>query len=1235
MSTVAPRSPASPLNPALPQALVDSEGYIDDHIRRTRRSLKLVDAAAGILTLAVGLLGFLLVAGLVDHWIIPGGLGAVGRMVMFGLLLVGIAWYGWRQFVPLLRSINPVYAAHTIEQSAPSLKNSLLNALLFRTHRQQMSAKVYHALEQQAAQRLSASHADAQIDHGTLLRLGYALVAITAICALYSVLSPKNLAVSAARVLTPWTDISPPSRVHITNVKPGDASVAIGERVTISAEIAGASDDDTVRVHYSTSDESLVDESIVMTRPTTALHFTADLPRATDGGSAGVQQPMEYWIEAGDARSPKFKLEVFQRPTIVVQRVRYAYPDYTREPPAVVDHVGDIRGIEGTTVTVEALASEPIKSAYVDFDGDGTSDKRMTIDGNHATASFTLELRDDRRTPWHLTYALRFTTPEGRTNDDPVQHRLDVQPDYSPEIRITQPEEPELAVHVGDTVMIAVEARDPDYALGGVRLVGRTKTSNGSGEVDVLLADLLATEHAGLYKHRKPFVPADAHLRPGDVLEYWAEARDNRWPDANLALSEHRKLRIVDADAPADPQQNAQGGGGGEQQEGDGGGGEDDQAGASGGQSGGSGGDSEAGDGEAGASGKGGQGTEGETQENSGTEGEAQGGGNGSSSNEQSGDNAQGGGGNGESTNDSDVSRDAAAERGANSNDQTNDGEGSQNQSASQQPGEGGQSGGDQGTASEPISAAGEQDAEAMSRINKHFEQQQAQEGGGEGAGAASEQHQQGPSNENSGEQSGGGESASDGKNTDGASQDNATASEQTPEGDGETPAAADGANNESDGGSPAGDQAGRPGAPEPGAKQPNEQNGDDSQSGAESETGTDTSKGNQQSNARGDQGGDRSGDGNSGGGQQAPNAGQGQAGSHEPSDTGANQSSDPGAGETGTEGGNEQLADGKTGESSGDQAGAGSETGDAKGENPTGEGGEQESESGGQHSGSGNEQSGNSDVSRDAAAERGANEQGSPSESTNDNQQGDDSGQQPGAEGQQTAAGAQQPGQSNASKGGAENSDQQSPPGEGSAGQPSGTEGEQEGTSDAGAQPGGQSASSRSNPGDPSQQNNAGENPSTGGSATNPPAGGTSGGGVNGDGVMSEPGGDDPNMAYARKQTDLVLQRLDEELEDHKVDPSLLKSLGWTEAELRSFVDRWKSLKAAAEAPGDGAAEAQQELDQALKAIGLRPRSSLTIRGAATSDELRDLNEAARKAPVAEYADRVRAYLRAAAEEE
>src|SRR5690349_16932491 len=68
MSTIAP--PPLPPN----AALANSEGYIDEQIRRTRRSLKLLDLGAGLLTLTIGLLGFVLVGALLDHWIIPGGL---------------------------------------------------------------------------------------------------------------------------------------------------------------------------------------------------------------------------------------------------------------------------------------------------------------------------------------------------------------------------------------------------------------------------------------------------------------------------------------------------------------------------------------------------------------------------------------------------------------------------------------------------------------------------------------------------------------------------------------------------------------------------------------------------------------------------------------------------------------------------------------------------------------------------------------------------------------------------------------------------------------------------------------------------------------------------------------------------------------------------------------------------------------------------------------------------------
>jgi hypothetical protein len=1308
MSTVAPRPPAPPPPPPhVAPALIDSEGYIDDHIQRTRRSLKLVDLASTFITLAIGLLAFLLAAGIVDHWIVPGGLGPVGRAGMFGVLVAGLGWFAWRQLGPLVRSINPVYAAHAIEKTSPSLKNSLLNVLLFRHHRQGMPAKVYHALEQQAAQRLSAAGADATIDHGALLRLGYALVGVIAACTIYGILSPKNLATSAGRIVMPWADIAAPSRVQILDVQPGDATVAIGERVHVSAEILALREGDEVRLRYTTDDESQVDESIAMIRPASAGRFAADLPRAVDasrgagapGGAVGVQQGLEYWIEAGDARSRRFRLGAFERPTIVVDRVEYRYPAYTGEPTKVVDGIGDLSGLEGTEVVVEAHASHDIKSAYVDFDSDGRSDIRMTADGRRATATFSLQLKPDRRTPWHINYLLRFTSTEDRANEDPVQYAIAVTPDYPPEVRITAPEEPDLAVRLDQRVPIAVEARDADFAVRDVRLVGRV------GDQDIELRRLLDRDHARLFKGRHEFVAADAKLQPGDVLEYWAEARDNRQPEGNLAMSEHRRLRIIDPEAPGGGQQDPNQRGGPQNGDPQNNGDQGDQQQPGGGQQprenpqgGNNGGDSQPGGqtqqggqstqgGQAGASG-GEQGDE-QAQPGAGTAGDQSGqagqsGESGQSGSEQSQQNAAGqSGGQGSSTGEGGQQQASggASQGGPPAGDQPQQGPGDGDSQAAQdgessageQPqggaSQGGQAGA-QGGQRDRVAADGHDDGEAFQRLTEQL-------GDGEAAAGAEGENAQGtaadrPTGEADGSPSGAGSSSGDANQTgrrpreaadtagnprgddgategeppaDGSNPDpngqqtrgantprDATdpANAGTPEGAGETAAGADNAGNQNNGAAPAGDEgAGHPGAPEASPRTPRDAaNGDEGeQSGADSETPTANARGRTESQARGDQSGDRAGEGRQGGGQQAENAGQGQPGTHEAADTGQGQSADAGDDETGTQGGDQALANGQTGQSSGDQRGAGGSTRD-----------------GGDEPGAGGSQGDQADEQQQQAPGGDAGAEGDQTQAGGEasGQPADAGGQQrpgaPGANpaGQQSPAAGEQAGSDAGPSGdepaGGEPSGGESPAGEQSPGGNPGASPDAGSGPDGGAHEGSQNPRAESPPAGDASRGAFGR----GGAASNPTAGGTQGGGVNGDGVMREPGGDQANLEFAKKQTDLVLEKLSDQLAKKQVDPKLLKSLGWTEAELRQFVDRWKGLKAAAAAEGDNPGDATAKLDAALRAIGpLQRRGPLQIRGAATADELRNLNEGYRARTPLEYADRVRAYMKGAASTE
>ncbi|HCK40102.1 MAG TPA: hypothetical protein DHW22_00545, partial [Planctomycetaceae bacterium] len=65
-------------------------GLVDQQIYRTRRALKGVDAIAGIITLLIGVLSYLLTMAVLEHWVIPGGWNTPLRIIMFTLLILGV-----------------------------------------------------------------------------------------------------------------------------------------------------------------------------------------------------------------------------------------------------------------------------------------------------------------------------------------------------------------------------------------------------------------------------------------------------------------------------------------------------------------------------------------------------------------------------------------------------------------------------------------------------------------------------------------------------------------------------------------------------------------------------------------------------------------------------------------------------------------------------------------------------------------------------------------------------------------------------------------------------------------------------------------------------------------------------------------------------------------------------------------------------------------------------------------
>ncbi|MGD0899719.1 MAG: hypothetical protein ABR915_17950 [Thermoguttaceae bacterium] len=532
-----------------PPAPARYEVFIEGRIRDTRRQVKTVDIATGLMVLGAGTLAFLLAVAVLDQWVLEGGLGFSARL---GLWLLGVAaagTYFWRQVLPpLVNRINPIYAAQTIEQSRPSLKNSLINFLLFRGHRQEMPAGVYNALQQRAAVDLSQTNVEAAVDRGRVIPRACLLAGLVVAMAVYLAVSPKNPLVSAARVLWPWSHLAAPTRVAIEDLRPGDVTAFFGDSVEVSAHVRGLRDGEAVTLLARTADEESVDQPIPMGSLGEGNRYQCALPP----GIEGLKQDMIYRLEAGDAASQPFRIEVQVAPTIGVDRVDYHYPRYIGRKDETLRGQGDLRAIEGTRVTLHATANQDIREAKIDLNCAGLRSLAMQTAGKTASGQFTLGFDSDGR-PLVDSYQILFTDTGGRTNRRPVRYRVEVIRDLPPEVQIVRPREEEVDVPADGRLPIRVRAEDPDFALRQVSLAAEREGRRLA--IPPLMSQMEPQDPwQGPFEKEYAFQPAVLGLKAGDRIKYWAEADDNKEPTSNHVETHARFLHVTAPEGSQSPQ---------------------------------------------------------------------------------------------------------------------------------------------------------------------------------------------------------------------------------------------------------------------------------------------------------------------------------------------------------------------------------------------------------------------------------------------------------------------------------------------------------------------------------------------------------------------------------------------------------------------------------------------------------------------------------------------------------
>lgn len=329
---------------------------------------------------------------------------------------------------------------------------------------------------------------------------GFGIAALCVLLALAAYGAP--LAGALDRLASPLTRFQPPQRTFL-DVLPGDVEVTAGGQVTIMAEAAGEIPDRAVL--RLTSDEG---------RDNT-LEMKAAAPSSFSHILREIRESLTYVVEAGDAASQPFRINVIDRPFLGALRLTYHYPPYTRLEPTTTTEGGDIVALKGTRVELAAVdaghGGRGLSEAALHLEH---ADGPVAMEVSNDTATAQLTVRSDQR------YRVMLRNSDGHENADPAWYRIIALPDRMPSLRILSPgRDTEITENM--VVPFLVSGTD-DFGFSAMNLVYR-KEPEGEERTRPVPVDVASTMIS------QPFVwdISNENLFPGDVVSYRIELYDN------------------------------------------------------------------------------------------------------------------------------------------------------------------------------------------------------------------------------------------------------------------------------------------------------------------------------------------------------------------------------------------------------------------------------------------------------------------------------------------------------------------------------------------------------------------------------------------------------------------------------------------------------------------------------------------------------------------------------------
>jgi hypothetical protein len=324
---------------------------LETYLSQLQRRLRIRTTLRGAAILASSALVTTLLLVLIANALRFSGASLAGARVVLYLVIAACIAFGC--VLPLLR-MNRRRSAWEAETLVPDFGQRLVTLAEREAPAPGAFAELLAADTLKIAERAAATQL---VPNRTLLiSLGTAVASLGALIWMI-VAGPGFLGYGAALL---WAGNAGAAPLYDLRVTPGDATVRRNSDQLISVEPRGIQTNE-MRIYARYESTSKWDRLPMQPQPGTSnFQFVF----------AGLPEGVEYYVEAGQLRSPHFHIRVTDVPSVKQIRVTYHFPAWTGIPSSTDDHGGDLHAIEGTDADLEITMDGPLTDGILVLDDD-------------------------------------------------------------------------------------------------------------------------------------------------------------------------------------------------------------------------------------------------------------------------------------------------------------------------------------------------------------------------------------------------------------------------------------------------------------------------------------------------------------------------------------------------------------------------------------------------------------------------------------------------------------------------------------------------------------------------------------------------------------------------------------------------------------------------------------------------------------------------------------------------